>query len=102
MRTPEANPEGYGRGDAVALAGSLKGRLLIHHGTNDRNAVLGNTMQFVRKAVDAGRPVDLMIYPDGVHVLTGKDGVHSMKKMIAYFLEHLRPEHWEKTLAALW
>ena len=102
MRTPEANPEGYAKGDAVALAGSLKGRLLIHHGTDDRNAVIGNTYQFVRKAVDAGRPVDLMVYPDGVHVLTGKDAVHGMKKTVGYFLEHLRPDNWEKTLAALW
>jgi dipeptidyl-peptidase-4 len=102
MRTPDANAEGYAKGDAVALAGTLTGRLLIHHGTNDRNAVLGNTMQFVRKAVDAGRPVDLMVYPDGVHVLTGKDGVHGMKKTVAYFLEHLRPEGWEANLKSVW
>lgn len=102
MRTPEANPEGYARGDAVALAPTLRGRLLIHHGTNDRNAVLGNTLQFVRKAVDAGRPIDLMIYPDGVHVLTGKDAIHGMKKTVAYFLEHLRPEGWEASVKALW
>lgn len=102
MRTPDANPEGYARGDALALAGTLRGRLLIQHGTNDRNAVLGNTLQFVRKAVDAGRPVDLMIYPDGVHVLTGKDAVHGMKTTIAYFLEHLKPEGWERSLAVVW
>jgi dipeptidyl-peptidase-4 len=89
MRTPEANPDGYAKGDAVALAGTLKGRLLIHHGTNDRNAVLGNALQFARNAIDAGRPLDMMIYPDGVHVLTGKDAAHGMKTTIAYFLEHL-------------
>src|SRR5690606_28426923 len=38
MRTPEANPDGYAKGDLVARAGDLRGRLLIHHGTNDRNA----------------------------------------------------------------
>jgi dipeptidyl-peptidase-4 len=102
MRTPEANAEGYVRGDAVALAATLKGRLLIHHGTNDRNAVLGNTMQFARKAIDAGRPLDMMIYPDGVHVLTGRDAVHGMKTTIGYFLEHLRPEGWERSLAVIW
>jgi dipeptidyl-peptidase-4 len=102
MRTPEANPDGYAKGDAVALAPTLKGRLLIHQGTDDRNAVMGNALQFARKAIDAGRPLDMMIYPDGIHVLTGKDAVHSMKKTIAYFLEHLRPEGWEKSLAAIW
>jgi dipeptidyl-peptidase-4 len=102
MRTPEANPDGYAKGDAVALAGTLKGRLLIHHGTNDRNAVIGNAMQFARKAIDAGRPLDMMIYPDGVHVLTGRDAVHGMKTTIAYFLEHLRPTDWERSLATIW
>lgn len=102
MRTPEANPDGYAKGDLVARAGDLRGRLLIHHGTNDRNAVLGNTMQFVRKAIDAGRPVDMMIYPDGVHVLEGADAIHSLKTMLSYFLEHLRPEGWEPSRASLW
>lgn len=102
MKTPEANPEGYAKGDAVPLAATLKSKLLIYHGTNDKNAVLGNTMQFVRKAVDAGRPLTMVIYPEGVHVPTGKDGVHAMKTTIAWFLEHLRPENWEKSLALLW
>lgn len=102
MRTPEANPDGYAKGDAVALAGTLRAHLLIQHGTDDHNAVLGNTMQFARKAIDAGRPLDMMIYPEGSHVLTGKDATHGFKGMLAYFLEHLRPEGWERSLAVVW
>lgn len=102
MRTPEANPEGYAQADLLPRAGALRGRLLIHHGTNDRNVVLGNTMQFVRRAIDAGRPVDMMIYPDGVHVLQGRDAVHGLKTTVGYFLEHLRPEGWESNRRQLW
>jgi dipeptidyl-peptidase-4 len=102
MRTPEANPEGFARADANALAGNLRGRLLIHHGTNDRNAVLGNTYQFVRRLVDLGKPVDLMIYPDGVHVLEGRDAAHVARLAASYFLEHLKPRDWERSRAALW
>ncbi|MEO8450759.1 MAG: DPP IV N-terminal domain-containing protein, partial [Gemmatimonadota bacterium] len=102
MRTPQANPDGYAQADLVARAKDLKGRLLIYHGTNDQNAVIGNTMQFVRKAIDAGRPVDMMIYPGGVHVLEGRDAVHGRKTMVSYFLEHLKPEGWEKSREALW
>ena len=102
MRTPEANPEGYAKGDPVALAPTLRSRLLIQHGTDDRNALLGNTMQFARKAIDAGRPLDMMIYPNGVHVFTGKDAAHGLKGMISYFLEHLKPEEWEKSRTAVW
>ena len=102
MRTPQANPEGYAKADANAYVGIYKGRLLIYHGTNDRNALLGNTLQLVRKLVDSGKPVDMMVYPDGVHVLTGRDAVHQVKTMIGYFLEHLKPEGWERSLAGVW
>jgi dipeptidyl-peptidase-4 len=102
MRTPATNPEGYASADLLPLAGNLRGRLLIHHGTNDQNAVFGNTMQLVKKLVDLGKPVDMMIYPDGVHVLAGRDAIHGLKTTVSYFLEHLKPEQWERSRAALW
>ena len=102
MRTPQANPDGYAKADLLTYAPNLKGRLLIYHGTNDQNAVIGNTMQFVRKLIDAGRPVDMMIYPNGIHVLEGLDAIHGLKTMVSYFLEHLRPEGWEQSRTALW
>jgi dipeptidyl-peptidase-4 len=102
MRTPEANPDGYAKADLVAHAGDLKGRLLIFHGTDDHNAVIGNTMQLVRKLIDLGKPVDMMIYPHGVHVLEGADAIHSIRTNLGYFLEHLQPEGWQATRKKLW
>jgi dipeptidyl-peptidase-4 len=102
MRTPEANPDGYEKANVVTYADRLEGRLLIFHGTGDRNAVIGNTMQLVRKLIDAGRPVDMMIYPEGVHVLEGADARHNMRALVSYFLEHLKPDNWERSRTALW
>ncbi len=102
MRTPDANAEGYAAANVLRYADRLRGRLLIYHGTNDRNALLGNTYQLVKKLVDLGKPVDMMIYPDGVHVLAGKDAIHQVKTTVAYFLEHLKPEGWEASRAAIW
>lgn len=102
MRTPAANPEGYAAGNALTLADRLRGRLLIYHGTADRNVMIGATLQLVRKFVDAGRPVDLMIYPGGVHVLEGVDAGHNFRNVASYLLEHLRPDGWERSRAALW
>jgi len=102
MRTPSANPDGYARADAVARARDLKGRLLVSYGTMDHNAVPANVMQFLRALIDAGRPFDVAVYPQGVHVLEGKDAPHGMKTMLSYFLEHLRPDGWEASRAALW
>ncbi len=102
MRTPDANPDGYDRGNVLGLAAGLRSRLLIMYGTNDHNAVVANTMQLARKLIDAGRPFDMAVYPAGDHVLGGADGIHGLKTTVSYFLEHLRPEGWEASRAALW
>jgi dipeptidyl-peptidase-4 len=102
MRTPDANPDGYAKADLVARAQDLKGRLLIQHGTGDHNVVFGNTMQFVHRLIETGRPVDLMVYPNGAHVFEGVDRVHGIKTMVSYFLEHLKPEGWEGAREAIW
>ncbi|MFN0180987.1 MAG: DPP IV N-terminal domain-containing protein [Gemmatimonadales bacterium] len=102
MRTPEANPDGYAKANIIDRAGELRGRLQIYHGTLDRNAVIGNTMQLVKRFVELGKPVEMMIYPDGVHVLEGLDAVHQVKTMMGYFLEHLQPDGWAASRAALW
>ncbi len=102
MRTPDANAEGYEKGDVLGLASTLRSRLLIFYGTNDHNAVVANTMQLARKLIDAGRPFDMAVYPNGDHVLGGADGIHGLKTTVSYFLEHLRPEGWEASRAALW
>ncbi len=102
MRTPDANPTGYAQGDVLGLAAELKSRLLLMYGTNDHNAVVANTMQLARKLIDAGRPFDMTVYPGGAHVLEGLDAIHGLKTSVSYFLEHLRPEAWETSRAALW
>jgi dipeptidyl-peptidase 4 len=102
MRTPAANPDGYEKANVLTYADRLQGRLLIYHGTRDQNAVIGNTMQLVRKLVDLGKPIDLMIYPEGVHVPEGLDAPHSLRTIVSYFLEHLRPDGWEASRAAIW
>ena len=102
MRTPEANPDGFAKANVLALAPTLKGRLMIQYGTDDHNAVNVNTMQLLRVLIDAGRPVDASVYPKGSHVLAGSDAIHGLKTTVSYFLEHLRPEGWEGNLRALW
>ncbi len=102
MRTPAANPDGYAKGNVLTLAPTLKGRLLLQYGTDDHNAVNANSMQLLRALIDAGRPVDVSVYPQGSHVLAGTDAIHGFKATIGYFLEHLQPEDWEANRRALW
>jgi len=102
MRLPQENPEGYLQGSPTTHAKNLKGKLLVYHGTNDHNALLLNTTQFVQKLINAQRPVDMMIYPSGVHVLRGNNALHQYKTQISYFLTHLQPEGWAEALESVW
>ena len=45
-----------------------------------------------RALVDADKDFDLMVYPGGVHVFTGRDDAHASKQRTSYFLRHLKPE----------
>ena len=102
MRTPQANPEGYEKANALMYASQLQGKLLFYHGTNDQNAVMANTLQLVHELIEANKPVDMMIYPEGVHVLQGQNAIHQLRTVIAYFVEHLKPENWQQALEAIW
>ncbi len=90
MDTPEENPEGYKEADPGSHVEKLKGRLLVVHGTADDTVMWQSSVAFVDKCVDAGAPVDYMIYPGQLHGLRGKDFAHFIAKMTDYFETHLK------------
>ena len=102
MGTLASNLDGYRNASPVNFVAGLSGKLLIQHGTNDRNALFTNAMLLSRALVDADKDFDLMVYPGGVHVFTGNDSSHASKQMISYFLKHLRPERWADSHRRLW
>lgn len=77
MRTPAENPEGYDIGSALSFASGLQGKLLIVHGMTDNNVHPSNSMQLIDALVEAGKPFDLMVYPNQRHGIRGAAGVHS-------------------------
>lgn len=71
MRTPQDNPEGY-RGTApVHMAGNLRGRLLLVHGTGDDNVHFQNAIQLASALQAAGKQFQFMAYPDRNHSISG-------------------------------
>jgi dipeptidyl-peptidase 4 len=46
---------------------NLQGHLLVAHSLEDDNVHVINTFQFIQAAIDAGKDVDLRIYPPGNH-----------------------------------
>ena len=93
MRMPQHNPDGYRRSSPRFDAADLHGALLLVHGTMDENVHMQNTLQFALELQKAGKPFDMMLYPRSRHRLGGPDlELHRREKMLAFVLEHLRPE----------
>jgi dipeptidyl-peptidase-4 len=61
------NLDGYKESSAITHASGLKGHLLLIHSTMDDNVHPRNTMQMLTALSDAGKDVDLRIYPPGGH-----------------------------------
>jgi dipeptidyl-peptidase 4 len=61
------NPDGYRRSSCVENAARLQGRLLLIHSMRDDNVHPQNTMQLLTALANAGKDVDLRLFPPGAH-----------------------------------
>ncbi len=61
------NEEGYKNSSMVHLAGNLEGKMLLVHSLMDDNVHPQNTFQLTKALIDAGKNIDLKIYPPGAH-----------------------------------
>ncbi len=61
------NTAGYDEGSAVKRADRLTGHLLLIHSMMDDNVHPQNTMQLLTALANAGKDVDLRLYPPGRH-----------------------------------
>ncbi len=89
MDRPWENPEGYEYGSSLRLAGDLKGKLLLIHGTSDVNATFSATMKLVEALIRAGKPHDLIVVPEQPHWFTGQSAAFTGAASRRYFQEHL-------------
>ncbi|MBX3377412.1 MAG: DPP IV N-terminal domain-containing protein [Phycisphaeraceae bacterium] len=72
MLTPQENKQGYDKTSVVAAAGKLHGRLLIAHGMMDDNVHLQNATKLIRALQNAGKPFEMMLYPENRHGVGGR------------------------------
>ena len=61
------NEEGYRNSSDMTHAAGLKGHLLLIHSMSDDNVHPAHTMQLLTALTNAGKDVDLRIYPPGAH-----------------------------------
>jgi dipeptidyl-peptidase-4 len=89
MDTPQQNPEGYKNGSVLTYVNQLKGKLRITHGTMDDNVHVQNTLQFIDRALDAGKTVELVLYPGERHAIRGKKRLYGRRSYLNFWLKHL-------------
>ncbi len=84
---PQDNAAGYDRGSPLTYAKSLKGNLLIVHGSGDDNVHYQNTEAMVNALVAAKRPFSLMVYPNRTHAIAGGSTRQHLFELLTRFVE---------------
>ena len=83
MYTPQANPEGYKKGNAMEYAANLRGRLMIFYGTADDNVHPNNSMQLIQALHRAGKHFEVQVGPDVGHASINQ------QRMMEFFIQSL-------------
>jgi len=86
---PKDNPSGYDD-SMISAASSLRGSLLLVHGTSDDNVHLQNTIQMTDALIQAGKQFGLMVYPGKTHGISGTGAKEQ--------LFHMMEDFWNKEL----
>jgi dipeptidyl-peptidase 4 len=86
MGLPQENAEGYDKSSVLKAAGRLQGKLLLIHGMIDENVHLQNTIQLMYELQQAGKPFEVMLYPNSRHGITIPALVNHMRQLMTRFV----------------
>lgn len=89
METEATNPEGFAATSLIPRAKDLKAKLLICQGVIDDTVVWQHSLSFVEACIKSNVQVDYFPYPTHPHNVRGRDRVHLMDKVTAYFDDYL-------------
>ncbi len=82
---PEENKEGYRLSSVVHSAAKLKGALLLVHNFEDDNVLFQHTLRMADQLERAGKPFEMMLYPQRTHGVTGPAYKHLLEAVAAFF-----------------
>lgn len=93
MGLPAGNPEGYRLGSPITFADSLRGNLLLVHGTGDDNVHYQGSERLINAFVRANRQFTMMAYPNRSHGIYEGEGTtrHLYGLLTKYLTDHLAP-----------
>ena len=87
MGLPSENQANYEFGSIMHHIDKMKGSLLLVHGMIDENVHFRHTARLVNALVAAGKPYELLIFPDERHMPRGQRDRVYMEKRIWDFIE---------------
>ncbi len=87
---PQENASGYRDSSPVNYAKNLKGQLLLVHNFGDDNVFFQHTFQMADALQRAGKPFQMMIYPQKSHGVGGAARSHLNQMMTDFFEKALR------------
>jgi dipeptidyl-peptidase-4 len=87
MRTPEQNAKGYDENAPEKMAGRLKGKYLMIHGTADDNVHFQNAVMLTDALIRENKEFDTEYYPNKAHGISGGNTRYHLYKRMTDFLE---------------
>jgi dipeptidyl-peptidase-4 len=90
MGLPAENADAYERASALTKAGDLNAKLLLLHNLEDDNVHFQNTVQMMDALERAGKPFELMLYPQKAHAVTGTVRRHLYETMTEFFERNVK------------
>jgi dipeptidyl aminopeptidase/acylaminoacyl peptidase len=93
LGSSQENKQAFEEASNLSLAGSLKGKLLLVHGTHDISVPFSHVVKMIDALSRAGKPYDLIVLPGWGHWYpdTGEWKRYRLEAYRRYFQEHLKP-----------
>lgn len=92
LETPAANPDGYRLSALLPDAPKLRGKLLMVHNFEDDNVLFQNTVQMLDTFERAGKQVNLRLYPQKTHAITGSYRRDMIQAVVEFFEQQLKQD----------
>ncbi|HEX2449896.1 MAG TPA: prolyl oligopeptidase family serine peptidase, partial [Gemmatimonadales bacterium] len=91
MGLPQDHPDDYRIGSPITFADSLRGNLLVVHGTGDDNVHYQGTERLTNALIAANKRFTVMAYPNRTHCICegGNTGRHLFTLLTNYLAEHV-------------
>lgn len=90
MGLPAHNEDGYKASSPVHAAANLNGKLMLVHNFQDDNVLFQNTQNMMEALQKAGKPFEMMFYPQKSHGVTGPLRLHMLQTITGFFDRNLK------------